>query len=171
MANINSMNVGGQLSMVEDTAAREMEANAYDPTQIYAKEDICIYNDKLYEANTAITTPEVFNIAHWTETTLGKIAQKHRDSISQLTEKTLKVRVKKSLSTGEWQAQDTVKSIDTGIDSMTDDIPVIYLNNSADSSKLTFIPCLKDNHWYISSYCSIPSGGGPDSIIFIVLNV
>lgn len=86
MANINSMNVGGQLSMIEDTAAREMEASAYDPTQTYAKEDICIYNDKLYEANTAITTAEAFNIAHWTETTLGKIAQKHRDSISQLTE-------------------------------------------------------------------------------------
>ena len=75
------------------------------------------------------------------------------------------------MSTREWQGQDTVKSIDTGIDSMTDDIPVIYLNNSADSSKLTFIPCLKDNHWYISSDCSIPSGGGPDSIMFIVLNV
>lgn len=88
MANIDSMNVGGQLSMIEDTAAREMEANAYDTTQTYAKEDICIYNDKLYEANTAIATPEAFNIAHWTETTLGKIAQKHRDSISQLTEKT-----------------------------------------------------------------------------------
>ena len=87
MANINSMNVGGQLSMTEDTAAREMEANAYDSTQTYEKEDICIYNDKLYEANTAIATPEAFNIAHWTETTLGKIAQKHRDSISKLTEK------------------------------------------------------------------------------------
>lgn len=86
MANINSMNVGGQLSMIEDTAAREMEANAYDPTQTYAKEDICIYNDKLYEANTVIATPEAFNIAHWTEITLGKIVQKHRDSISQLTE-------------------------------------------------------------------------------------
>lgn len=89
MENINSMNIGGQLSMIEDTAAREMEAKAYDPTQTYAKEDICIYNDKLYEANAAIATPEAFNIAHWTETTLGKIAQKHRDSISQLTEKKL----------------------------------------------------------------------------------
>ena len=86
MANINSMNVGGQLSMIEDTAARDMEANAYDSTQTYAKEDICIYNDKLYEANTSIVTPEAFNIAHWTETTLGKIAQKHRDFISKLTE-------------------------------------------------------------------------------------
>ena len=93
------------------------------------------------------------------------------ETTTALTEKTLKVRVKKSLSTMEWQGQDTVKSIDTGIDSMTDDIPVIYLNNSADSSKLTFIPCLKDNHWYISSDCSIPSGAGPDSIMFIVLNV
>ena len=93
MANINSMNVGGQLSIIEDTAAREMEANAYDPTQTYAKEDICIYNDKLYEANTAITTPEAFNIAHWTETTLGKIAQKHRDSISKLIEKIPNIHV------------------------------------------------------------------------------
>ena len=87
MANINSMNVGGQLSMVEDTAAREMEASAYDPTQTYAKEDIVIYDNKLYEANTDISIAEAFNIAHWTETTLGKIAQKHRDSISQLTDK------------------------------------------------------------------------------------
>lgn len=86
MANINSMNVGGQLSMIEDTAAREMEASAYDPTQTYVKEDIVIYDNKLYEANQAISTAEAFNIAHWTETTLGKIAQKHRDSISQLTE-------------------------------------------------------------------------------------
>lgn len=86
MDNTNCFNFGGQKSMLEDTAAREMEASAYDSTQTYAKEDICIYNDKLYEANIAITTPEVFNIVHWTETTLGKIAQKHRDSIYQLTE-------------------------------------------------------------------------------------
>lgn len=103
-------------------------------------------------------------------TNTSAITQLNSD-ITQLTEKTLKVRVKKSLSTMEWQGQDTVKSIDTGIDSMTDDIPVIYLNNSADSSNLTLTPCLKDNHWYISSDCSIPSGGGPDLIMFIVLNV
>lgn len=92
-------------------------------------------------------------------------------AVGSLTEKALKIRVKKSLSTGEWQGSNTVKSIDTGIDYMTNDIPVIYSNNSANSSKLTFIPCLKDNHWYISSNCSFPEATEPDSIMFIVLNV
>ena len=53
---------------------------------------------------------------------------------------------------------------------MNGDIPIVYSNNAADSSKLTFIPCLKDNHWYISSNCSMPVAAGPDSIMFIVLN-
>lgn len=115
MENINSMNVGGQLSMIEDTAAREMEANAYDSTQTYAKEDICIYNDKLYEANTAIATPEAFNIAHWTETTLGKIVQKHRDSITQLTEKNNMIQIDSTgiatLTTKSWTQGDGGASI------------------------------------------------------------
>lgn len=140
MANINSMNVGGQLSMIEDTAARDMEANAYDATQTYAKEDICIYNDKLYEANTAITTPEVFNIAHWTETTLGKIAQKHRDSISQLTEKSAKIgtiaNVKSVVASQNWTNVDIEYNIS--------DFRYIYAQGRSASENLSrgsvFIP-------------------------------
>lgn len=84
MANIDSMNVGGQKSMIEDAAGRNMQSDAYDGTKIYSKEDICIYDNKLYEANQDITTAEVFNKAHWTESTLGSILERHRDSISGL---------------------------------------------------------------------------------------
>ena len=166
---IEEINVGGTPYEVVDAAVRKMISDEYNSAENYAKGNLCIYSGKIYEA--IKETTGTWDTTAWKETTLAEVNATMRSDITNLNEKTLKIRVKKSLSTGEWQGQDTVKSIDTKIDSMPNDIPVIYLNNSADSSKLTFIPCLKDNHWYISSDCSIPSGGGPDSIMFIVLNV
>lgn len=47
--------------------------DAYDSTSTYAVGDLCIYNNTLYECNTAISTAENFTPAHWTQTSLSNI--------------------------------------------------------------------------------------------------
>ena len=41
-------------------------AEEYDATSAYAVGDYCIYNEKLYKCNTAITTAEAWTSGHWT---------------------------------------------------------------------------------------------------------
>lgn len=169
MADAKGAYIGGVPVQFKDAAARAMISDEYNSAETYAKGNLCIYNGKIYEA--IKETTGTWDATAWEETTLAEVNAKMRSDITNLTEKTLKIRAKKSLSTGEWQGPSTVKSIDTGIDSMNNDIPIVYLNNAFSSSKLTFTPCTKDNHWYISSNCSMPEGAGPESIMFIVLNV
>ena len=45
-------------------------ATAYSSSDTYAVGDICIYNNKLYRCNTAISTAEAWNSNHWTEINL-----------------------------------------------------------------------------------------------------
>lgn len=87
MENTNCFNFGGQDSMLEDTAGRDMTANPYDGNSTYTKGAICIQNNKLYEANQNIDVAEQFTEAHWTETTLGDIVSKNKSDISVLIEK------------------------------------------------------------------------------------
>lgn len=89
MENTNCFNFGGQDSMLEDTAGRDMTANPYDGNSTYTKGAICIQNNKLYEANQNIDVAEQFTEAHWTETTLGDIVSKNKSDISVLIEKIL----------------------------------------------------------------------------------
>lgn len=56
------------VSDIDDVKA--MISDAYDNTATYAVGDYCIYNDTLYRCTTAISTPEDFNPAHWTETSI-----------------------------------------------------------------------------------------------------
>lgn len=49
-------------------SATDLIADEYDATATYALGDYVIYNNKLYECTTAITTAEAWNSAHWTET-------------------------------------------------------------------------------------------------------
>ena len=91
MENTNCFNFGGQDSMLEDTAGRNMTANQYDGNSTYTKGAICIQNNKLYEANQNIDVAEQFTEAHWTETTLGDIVSKNKSDISVLNEKTKEV--------------------------------------------------------------------------------
>jgi hypothetical protein len=48
-----------------------MVANAYDATQTYEIGDYVIYDKYLYQCSTAISSPEAWNSAHWTEVTIG----------------------------------------------------------------------------------------------------
>lgn len=87
MENTNCINFGGQPTMLEDTAARNMTANPYDGESTYKKGAICIQNNKLYEAKQNIDAAEQFTEAHWNETTLGDIVAKNKSDISTLNEK------------------------------------------------------------------------------------
>ena len=51
--------------------AGEIVADAYSSSSTYAVGDLCVYNGALYECNTAITTAEAWNSAHWTLTKAG----------------------------------------------------------------------------------------------------
>lgn len=75
------------------------------------------------------------------------------------------------MNTGTYQGANEVRSLDTGIDLVTGDIPVVWSFNNVDYTKLTYIPCLKDNHWYISCNSTGNQGGGPDIINFVILNI
>ena len=50
--------------------------DAYDATSTYEINDICIYNNVLYKANTDISVPEAWNASHWDATTVAD-AMKH----------------------------------------------------------------------------------------------
>lgn len=50
---------------IDERALKTVITDAYDATATYAVGDYCIYNDVLYKCNTAINTPEPFNVAKW----------------------------------------------------------------------------------------------------------
>lgn len=53
----------------------EAVGDKYDSTATYAVGDYCIYDDKLYKCNTAISTAEAWNASHWTDTTIAEVLQ------------------------------------------------------------------------------------------------
>lgn len=89
MENTNCLNFGGEDSMLEDTAGRNMTANPYDENSTYMKGAICIQNNKLYESNKNIDVAEQFTESHWTEITLGDIVSKNKSDIIELNENIL----------------------------------------------------------------------------------
>lgn len=60
-----------QTNIDTQKAESTIVSDAYDPTQTYAVGDYCIYNNTLYRCNTAITTAEAWNSAHWTATSIA----------------------------------------------------------------------------------------------------
>ena len=90
--------------------------------------------------------------------------------ICSLNSRSLVIREQKNMSTGAWQEPGTVKSIDTGIGVEPGDVCIVNSWNNTDTSNLTYIPCLKDARWYISSNAPSDKGGGPDTIRITVLN-
>lgn len=56
-------------------------APEYDATATYAVGDHCMHLGKYYECNTAISTPEVWNSAHWVETNITKNNIKEYDYV------------------------------------------------------------------------------------------
>lgn len=74
------------------------------------------------------------------------------------------------MTTGAYQTEGTVKSVDTGVDFETGDICIVYSANGSETSNIVYVPCVKEDHWYIS--CNSPKpGGGPDGFQVIVINI
>ena len=59
-----------------------MVANAYDATQTYAIGDYVIYEKYLYQCSTAISSPEAWNSAHWTQVTVGEELEQANQGIA-----------------------------------------------------------------------------------------
>lgn len=80
------------------------------------------------------------------------------------------LRASKYLTTGAYQTEGTVKSVDTGVDFETGDICIVYSANGSETSNIVYVPCVKEDHWYIS--CNSPKpGGGPDGFQVLVINI
>ncbi len=55
----------------EDEEGRDMVTDAYDATKTYAEGALCINDNKLYKAASAIETAEVWTPDHWTQTDIN----------------------------------------------------------------------------------------------------
>ena len=82
----------------------------------------------------------------------------------------MKERASKNISTGGWQSGNSSKSVATGIQYVSGDIPIVSDDNASDKAELIYTPCVKNGYWYISSNCYNGSGAGPNVIKFQVLN-
>ena len=93
--------------------------------------------------------------------------------LSALNAKSIKVKAFKFLNTGSWQGKNTILSIDTGIDNYEDgkEFAVAFAANSEVDTKLIYIPCVKNNRWYVSSNCYTDGGAGPNGFFFVVLTI
>ena len=165
---------------VEDEEAREMVTDAYDASVTYKKGETRIQDNKLYRAKVDITTAEIWTPDHWEETSLEQIRaemateiSKANSDISALNAKSIKVKAFKFLNTGSWQGKNTILSIDTGIDNYEDgkEFAVAFAANSEVDTKLIYIPCVKNNRWYVSSNCYTDGGAGPNGFFFVVLTI
>ena len=61
----------GNYSMFEDSEARAMVSDKYDPKSTYVAGDPCIMNNEFYIAKQDISTPEAWNEAHWKKSTIA----------------------------------------------------------------------------------------------------
>lgn len=55
----------------EDEEGRDMVTDAYSASQTYNKGALCIYDNKLYKATSAISTAEVWTPDHWSQTDIN----------------------------------------------------------------------------------------------------
>lgn len=167
MENTNCFNFGGQDSMLEDTAGRNMTANPYDGNSPYKKGAICIQNNKLYEANQNIDVAEQFTESHWTETTLGDIVSKNKSDIGELTEK-LMLQNSASLGYPDYENV-TLLAENKKASGIIAESGYLFVNESGPSSEMAikinskvtvnvrlanskFIPVFAGDSWEITSF-------------------
>ena len=62
---------GGEIDITLQQITGATNAAEYSATATYAIGDYCTHDGKLYRCTTAITEPEAWTEAHWTETTVG----------------------------------------------------------------------------------------------------
>lgn len=96
-----------------------------------------------------------------------------KKNVCSVNAKSIKVKAFKFLNTGSWQGKNTILSIDTGIDNYEDgkEFAVAFAANSEVDTKLIYIPCVKNNRWYVSSNCYTDGGAGPNGFFFVVLTI
>lgn len=72
-ANTNTVVVNdeGDYSMYEDSEARAMVSDEYNPDSTYNVGDPCIMNNEFYIAKQDILTPEAWNEAHWEKSSIA----------------------------------------------------------------------------------------------------
>ena len=158
---IEKINVGGTQYDVCDTVARAALSDEFSTGGTYAVGDYCIYENTLYKF-TAAKEPGAWDASKVAATQIG-------DELSQLNGK-ITLRASKFLTTGAYQTAGTVKYIDTGIGFKSGDICVVYSANGSETSNIIYVPCVKEDHWYIS--CNTPAvGGGPDGFQVLVINI
>ena len=80
----------------------------------------------------------------------------------------IKIKAFKFLTTGAWQDKNTIKNIDTGVECNDGkDFAIAFSANQEIDTKLLYTPCIKNNHWYVSSNCYTDGGAGPNGFIFV----
>lgn len=65
-----TLDIGDNLTDGVNILSNIINAPAYSSDETYSLNSYCTYNDSLYKCTTAITVPEAWNSAHWTETTV-----------------------------------------------------------------------------------------------------
>lgn len=91
------------------------------------------------------------------------------DEISELNKNCLKVRARASISMPAWQDANKITSVDTGIDKIDGDIPIVFNRNNENVSRILFTPTSTNTRWYVSCNTAGVSGG-PNAFEFVVLN-
>lgn len=67
-----------------DLKARTETENEYDPNSTYALGEACTHEGKTYVANTAISTAEAWNSAHWDESNIVTLYNELNSNLSNL---------------------------------------------------------------------------------------
>ncbi len=115
-SHVVATDLGDELSSVNVTIDRKANfaviAHKYYPAS-YAVGDHVIYDDDYYECNTAISTPEEWTAAHWTQLTVGEELSSLNGAISNITSASAsdagKALVPKTVTSGhvtEWEHKD-----------------------------------------------------------------
>lgn len=151
----------------------------FNANKSYAIGDYCVNESSLWEftaekgtgawGSSKVTQRSVIGLIQSLQSRVSTL----ETQVSALNAKSIKVKAFKFLNTGSWQGKNTILSIDTGIDNYEDgkEFAVAFAANSEVDTKLIYIPCVKNNRWYVSSNCYTDGGAGPNGFFFVVLTI
>lgn len=81
----NEEYIGGvSQQFVDAVAQKQLISDKYSDESTYAVGDFCIYEDSLYVCNTAISTPEAWNSAHWDLTRVDEELKQVKSNLTEL---------------------------------------------------------------------------------------
>ena len=91
---------GGEIDITLQQITVGTDAAEYSATATYAMGDYCTHDGKLYRCTTAITEPEAWTEAHWTETTVGAELTAIYTALAEKADKSVAFTV--TLTTAGW---------------------------------------------------------------------